>query len=241
MKSDEGVPATHHFVDYGTLAGGYRQLHAGVFQLLLQDVPAQLTGTAALVSPASTTPFPFLLSRLTSHRPLYLADPSHEDLELQRSLVGDDQAIYLASGVAELPDSPTGLGIVLNPFGLQHWTVEAPLYASAVRKRSRDDGRLFTLDWGITRYPEDLAGLPGIAEEVHFSEAALLSPYGPETGWRLLGEREIAFGLEHSVEDIAARLHGDHAELLRAAARHRQRSRIVIGASVIYRLYEGIA
>jgi len=238
MKSDEGVPTTRHYVDYGTLAGGYRQLHAMVFQFLLQDIPPQLTGTAALVSPAATTPFPFLLSRLTCHRPLYLADPSHQDLEMQRALVQDDQAFYLHGGVSELPDSLTDLGIVLNPFGLQHWHAEAPRFASAVRKHSRDDGRLYTLDWGVTRYPDDFAGLPGIAEEIHFSRSALLCPYGPESGWRLLGEREIAFGLQHSVEEIATLLSGEHAELLRAAAQRRQSPIIVIGSSVLYRQYE---
>jgi len=239
MSGDEGT-VTRRRVDCGTPVDGYRQPLALVCSHLLRDTPAGVAGTAALVSPTAKTPFPLLVRRLASHHPLYLADPSREDLEWQRSQVGDDQVEYLVGGAAELPDSLQGLGLVLNPFGLQHWHIEAPLYAPAVRTHCRDDAHLVTLDWGATSYPEALAGLPGIAEEVRFSEQALLPPYGVETGWRLVGELEVTFGLLHSVEDIAVRLHSEHGARLRDAASTLQILTVLVGSSVIYRRYEGV-
>lgn len=238
MRCDEGV--LRHRVDCGTHVD-YRQPLATVFEHLLQDIPQSIGETAALVSPAAKSPLPLLLSKLTSFHPLYLADPSHEDLLWQQAQVGDNQIVYLVGGAAELPDSLTGLGAVFNPFGLQHWAAEAPQYASAVRKHSRDGAHLFTLDWGVTRYPEDIAGVPGIAEEVRFSEQTQLAAYGTETGWQLTRELEVVFGLQHTVEDIAVKLHGEHGTLLREATRHRESLEVTVGSSIIYRHYKGVA
>ena len=241
MSGDEGVPVTRRRVDCGTTLDGYRQPLALVCSHLLRDTQAGVAGSAALVSPTARTPFPLLLRRLASYHPLYLADPSREDLEWQRAQVGDDQVEYLLGGAAELPDSLQGLGLVLNPFGLQHWPEEAPLYAQAVRAHCLGDAHLVTLDWGPTSYPDALAGLPGIAEEVRFSAQAALPAYGVETGWRLLGELEVTFGLPHSVEDIAVRLHAEHAARLREVASTLPSPTVLVGSSVIYRRYEGVA
>jgi hypothetical protein len=239
MRCDEGVPDAHRRVECGTHVD-YRQPLALVFERLLQDIPRGAGGRAALVSPTAKTLLPLLLRKLTTLCPLYLADPLHSNLEWQRAQVGSDQIVYLVGSATELPDSLTGLGTVFNPFGLQHWPAEAPHYASIVRKHSRGDAHLFTLDWGKTDYPEDIAGLPGIAEEVRFSQKAQLAPYGLETGWRQVSELEVAFGLQHTIEDIAVLLNPEHAVLLRAAAHHRPGSLVIVRSSIIYRHYEGV-
>lgn len=223
----------------GTLTDGYRMLHARVFQFLQQDMPPHLNGSI-LIAPAATTPFPLLYRHLFPNSFLCLADPSSEDLAFQHSLLGTNQVAYFPGGVDDLPSSLTDLCVVLNPYGLQHWRAEAPRYASAVlgHCRGRGGAQLFTLDWGVTTYPEDLAGLPGIANEIHFSQAALLTAYGPETGWRLMRERIVRFGLLHAVEEIAEKLHQDHEELFRNVVRQQGRTTVVIGSSVIYRQYE---
>jgi hypothetical protein len=238
MRCDEGVPNACR-VECGTHVD-YRQPLATVFERLLQDIPEGVGGRAALVSPTAKTLLPFLLRKLTTLCPLYLADPSHSDLEWQHAQVGSDQIVYLVGGTNELPDSLVGLGAVFNPFGLQHWSAEAPHYASAVRKHSRDDAHLFTLDWGKTDYPEDIAGLPGIAEEVRFSQKAQLAPYGRQTGWRQVSELEVAFGLQHTIEDIAVLLSLEHAALLRAATHHWSDSTVIVRSSIIYRHYKGV-
>lgn len=236
MQSDGTSPT---LFDCGTLSN-YRQLHTKVFHFMLQDLPDNIAGTAALVAPTAVMPYPFLLHRFSSHRPLFLLDPDPADLEQQRSLVGDKQVIYQTGGVADFPDSLQDLGLVLNPFGLQHWRREIPLYASAARKRSRDDGRLITLDWGRTRYPDTLADLPGIVEEVRFSEQALLPAYDEQSGWRLELEREICFALPYGVKDIIAQMSSEHAETFQLFARELPDDAIIIGGSVIYRVYGGI-
>jgi hypothetical protein len=205
---------------------------------ILAGIPGEVAAGAALVFPASQWPFPRLLGRHTSLHPLYLADPSHEALQWQQQQVGDDRAVYcLVAGIADLPDSLRDLGVVLNPFGLQHRMHEASLYAPALRERCRGGAVLLTLDWGDIVYPEDLAALPGIAEEVRFSEQLRLEAFGPETGWVLTQEQEILYRVLHPVEEIAARLLADHAEQLRQATTLRGCAVVEIATSVIYRRY----
>lgn len=238
MRGDERVPTTRR-IECGLLADSYRTPLAVVSKTFLADILALPQG-AVLVLPTAKTPFPLVLSRMTNCRPLYLADPVASDLEWQRERVGNDQTVYLESGATELPDSLQGLGVVLNPFGLQHWHSEAQQYAPTVRKHSRDDALLITLDWGRTRYPEDLADLPGIAEEVRFSEQSLLPPFGRETGWELVSQIEVAFDLQHTVSDIAVLLREEHAETLRKTVAHRESKAVAIGSSILYRRYKGI-
>lgn len=228
---------TRQVLDCGTLVDGYGRPMAAAARSMLADIPARLCGTPALIVPTARTPFPRLLSRRTSHRPIWLADPSQEDLDWQRQDV-DDRAAFIAGGVDQLPACIQDVAFVLNPFGLQHTLAEAPQYASAVRRHTRNDALLLTLDWGPTRYPQDLASLSGIAEEIQFSIQSQLAPYSVETGWRLIKEMDFLFEVRHTVEGIAALLNDDNAARLRDAV---LRDRVIsVGSSVLYRLYEAV-
>ncbi len=206
---------------------------------ILNAIPAELAPVAALVLPAAQWPFPRLLARHASFHPLYLADPSDEALQWQRKQVGDnDSVVYCCvASVADLPASLQHLSLVLNPFGLQHRLDVASSYAPALRERCRSGAVLLTLDWGGIAYPQDLAALPGIVEEVDFAEQSRLAAFGPETGWKLVEEQEILYRVLHPVEEIAARLRTEHAEQLRQITSQREYAIVEIATSVVYRRY----
>lgn len=224
-----------HALECGTIEKNSPIPYALVFRCLQEDVPVELGETAALVFPSSKEPLPLLLAKRTSHRPLYLADQEGSALEWQRQHLGVEGVEYHhVAGVATLPDTLQDLGIVINPFGLQHWPSEIPLYAPLMHERCRRGAVLLTLDWGPIHYPDDIARLPGIAQEIRFNEQSLLLPYSPETGWQLWKARTIHYGEEYTIEDLFA-LYPDQA--VRRQSMSVERGRFVVRSSWIYRLY----
>jgi hypothetical protein len=234
--SKGSIRSTH--VDCGIVAHERVPL-AIAARKILNVIPVALAAGAALVFPAAQWPFPRLLARRTSFHPLYLADPSDEALQWQREQVGEnDGVVYCCvASVTSLPDSLQNLGFVLNPFGLQHRFEDASSYAPVLRERCRGGAVLVTLDWGGISYPEDLAVLPGIVEEVRFAEQSCLAAFGPETGWKLGEAQEISYRMQYPLEMIAARLCTEHAEHLREITRGRESAIVEIATSVIYRCY----
>jgi hypothetical protein len=224
-------------IQCGLVTDGYRMPMAVVSRFLLSDVPTHTAPVPTLVVPTARTPFPRVLGRRDGYQPLWLADPLDADLAWQRDQVGA-AAIYLTASPSTLPPELTDIELILNPFGLQHTIAEAPRYAGDVRRVAAPDAVLVTLDWGPTRYPNDLAGLPGIADEVRFAHDSQLLAFGEETGWALQREREIVFEMPHTVDHVAALLNEVNAATLRAAAAP---DRVVeVGSSVIYRLYRAL-
>lgn len=237
MGSDRAIEATSGVEEYGTVDSDRFPLAVAASHVL-EDIPGHLAQAAALVFPAAQWPFPRLLIRRTTLHPVYVVDPSDEYLEWQRAQVGE-RAVYAVGSVAEgppLPDSLQDLGLVLNPFGLQHRMAEVPLYASALRERCRGDAVLMTLDWGAVVYPENLTWLPGIAHEVRFSQESLLPAYGGETGWTLVKERTIRYSVKHAIQEMIEQLQPDQTELLRNATVQRD-GVFDVQSSMIYRLY----
>src|SRR5262249_22187275 len=184
------------------LTHGYPQLMVEVGQHILADLSAYPGSAPALVLPAAQMPFPYLFSSHTSCSPLFIADHSLENLRWQRERVGE-RAIYTLVESNALPVEIQDIVIVLNPFGLQHDLLHAPQYAALVRGRCKSQAMLLTLDWGINKYPDLLATLRGIAADIDYSASRLLAPYGGETGWKLVQEREFPFKLPQTVEDVA--------------------------------------
>ncbi len=217
------------------LTHGYPQLMVGVSQHMLADLPAHPESTPALVLPAAQMPFPYLFSSHTSFSPLFIADHSLENLTWQRERVGE-RAIYTLVESNELPMEIQDIGIVLNPFGLQHDLSRAPQYAVLVRERCKSHAMLITLDWGINKYPDPLATLQGIAADIRYSAERLLAPYGGETGWKLVQEREFPFKLPQAVEDVAHLLGEEEAAFVRSAFTQD----ILVESSVCYRRYAAL-
>ena len=217
------------------LTGGYPQLMVKVGQCLLADLPPRLQSTAALILPAAQMPFPYLLATRTTHSPLFIGDPVLENLTWQRERVGE-RGIYALVRTSELPIEIQALGVVLNPFGLQHDLQNAPHYASLVRERCQTGALLLTLDWGINRYPDSIATLVGIAADIRYSTERILAPYGLETGWSLVQEREIPFKLYHPVEAAAQLLGSEEAAFVRSTFTQD----ILVESSVCYRHYEAL-
>ncbi len=233
MTASALPPVERETVQCGVVEDGYGFPMAVAARYLLDDV----SPTSTLIVPTAKTPFPRLLSRRAGYQPLWLADPSAEDLAWQRAQVGDG-ATYIPASPATLVGQLSGIGLVLNPFGLQHTIAEAPAYGPLMRRLVGPDGSMVTLDWGPTRYPEDLAGLPGIADEVRFARSSQLEPFPEDTGWALLKEREIFFEMPHSVDHVAALLNAANAATLRAAT---DPGRVIeVGSPVIYRLYRAL-
>jgi hypothetical protein len=222
-------------LECGTIERDSNIPYALVFRCLQEDVPVEMREAAALVFPGGQSPFPLLLARCTAHRPLYLADQEAPALRWQRCHLGEEVMEYHhVDGVATLPATLRDLGLVLNPFGLQHWPSEVPLYASLVRERCRRGAVLLTLDWGTIDYPQEIATLPGIAGEIRFNEQSLLPPYGPETGWQLRQERTIRYGEEYTILDLFASRPG---QAMPPPGVSERKERFVVRSSWIYRLY----
>jgi hypothetical protein len=236
MERHDGVsPVTRRTVECGVVDHDRLPL-AVAASSILADIPGD-RALAAAVFPVAQLPFARVLGQFTSLHPLFLVDSDEECLEWQRGQVGD-RAVYLAGSVTDLPDALQGLGVVLNPFGLQHHLAEAPLYAPALRSQCRGDAVMLTLDWGKVGYPTELAHLPGIADEVHYAEQRLLDAFGPETGWILTKEQEIRYSVKHTIDTLATLLRPDHANLLRQAETQRGSSVVEVQSSIIYRFYQ---
>jgi hypothetical protein len=151
-------------------------------------------------------------------------------------MLGDASRVrLLACDVTELPDDVHGLGCVFNPFGLQEFPGRDGEYADAVHRRVRDDAILQTLDWGLTSYPDDLTGLPGIADEIAFSARHQLAPFTPQQGWLLEKETVFEFHFEHTGEEIALILPPEAVGGFHRVVGSQQV--VAVGSSVVYRFY----
>ncbi len=216
------------------LTGGYPQLMVVVGQRMLADHPERLHSAPVLILPAAQMPFAYLFASRTKHYPIFIADQRLENLTWQRQKLPEGKGFYVLVGVNELPIEVRGVGVVVNPFGLQHDLPNAPRYASLVRERCLEGAMLQTLDWGVNRYPDAIAQLPGIAADIHYSAERLLEPYGTETGWRLIQEHEIPFSLPSTIESIAEKLGEAEATYVRTTFTQD----ILVESSVCYRSYE---
>src|SRR5581483_3069324 len=126
------------------LTSGYPQLMVEIGQRMLADLPAHLAKAAVLILPAAQMPFPWLFGWHTVHTPLIVADPDEKNLAWQRERLGE-RAMYILACVDNLPTEIRNLGLVLNPFGLQHDWANAPHYAPRIRERCQSEGALITL------------------------------------------------------------------------------------------------
>jgi hypothetical protein len=208
---------------------------AEIGQRMLADLPVHLAQAAALVLPAARMPFPWFLLTYTACSPLIVADPDEKNLTWQQDRLGQ-RAIYVSARAQDLPPGIRGVGLALNPFGLQHDLAHAPFYASTIREHCQLQGALITLDWGENHYPDALAALPGIAEDIHYSRDRLLDPYTQETGWKLQQAWELPFTLPHTTQALVQKLTSEEAAVVHSTFT----GDILIGASVIYRRYQAI-
>lgn len=223
-------------VDVGRQEAGYRHVLAVAAQRVLSDVPPELREAPALIGQVAATPFTRVWAHRSRHDPLVAFDPRPGHIAAQRQMLGAGSRVrLLACDVTELPADVTALGCVFNPFGLQEFPGRDGEYADAVRRRVRDDGVLQTLDWGLTSYPDELTGLPGIAEEIAFSVRHQLTPFSPSQGWRLEKETVFEFHFEHTGADIALILPAGAVDEFHRVVDPEQV--VVVGSSVVYRFY----
>lgn len=230
------TPVQTEVVDVGRQEAGYRHVLAVAAHAALSDVPPALRKSPALLGQVAATPFARVYDHRSRHEPLIAFDPRREHIDSQREMLGDSTRVRLLTcDVTELPADVGDLGCVFNPFGLQEFPGRDGEYADAVRPRARNDAILQTLDWGLTSYPDELTELPGIADEIAFSEKHQLAPFTPEQGWRLERETVFRFHFEHTGEEIALILPPEAVDGFHRVVDPEQV--VAVGSSVVYRFY----
>jgi hypothetical protein len=220
----------------GRLDSGYGPVLAEALRDVLSS-PLSALRRPALIGHTASVPVVHTLEKFTKWNSVFAFDPRPEHVAYQRSKIKDpDRVTVLECRVTDLPPEVRDLSVVVNPFGLQEFPGEDRTYARVVRERAAADAVLLTLDWGPTRYPESIADLPGISDEVQFSKRSQLAPFGETEGWRLKDETSYDFFFVHTGEQVAAILPSAKAAVFREVV---PADRIVeISSSVLLRRYE---
>lgn len=227
---------TQDTVEVGQLTGGYGKVLAHAVSDIIDEYGAH-ADLRVLVGHTAAIPTVHLLERHTSWTPIFLFDDREDNLQYQRSKVQDPaRVIDFQCRVQDLPPQVADLDLVINPFGLQEYPGEEHIYSAVTRQRCRTGATLVTLDWGLTDYAEDYRDLPGIRDEIAFSESKAVPVF--TEGWDLQEERQYRFFITHTPDQIQA--------ILPVAARPRfaelttGQDRVDVHSAVTMRTYRAV-
>lgn len=196
------MEATESKQEVGQLTGGYGKVLASAARdILVRCAPSE--PLKVLVGHTAAIPIVHILEKHTSWETIFIFDDRQDNIDYQLGKINSPERVRpFRCKVSDLPEEVSDLDLVINPFGLQEYPGEEQLYALETRSRCKDDATLVTLDWGLTNYEDRFVSIPGISDEIAFSEARATPIF--RDGWSLMDQVSYEFYISHTADQIEA-------------------------------------